>query len=536
MFAMIEDSFKILYIHPEELKNRYYFLSGILRISNYLNSRKHELASNIEEEYLDLRFEKLPPFSHKLIQRYRKKLKNLLLETYKRFKFNLIAISCYSSFYYLNSVEIAMVVKNFINPDCLVVVGGPHASIIPEDFNPDNIPPYFYEFYPKQIIPFNYVIREEAEIGFYNLIYDLLKNYSTKLAFPINQFKIITSDILLDLNEVPVIDLSLYEKYQKIINKLGFINIDFCRGCMFRCSFCVNSTDFMRCYKNVRFKDVDLCFEEIKAINETEWLSIKEIHIMDPIFFPNRKYKNQFYIKLRQFRETNKDISYNFRVFDRIDLCSEFDQQNYKELDIIPEIGLESISKKTLYNMNKLNSTNIDKILNYLMKVRKLIEFSNKLQLEISFNYIFSFPGSTKTDYEEFNNFFFNNTQNGQSLMEKYNINITWTFYAGLPRTLIYSECEDQYGSKIYYKEWWKLSNNNQRELCKLIKPSLNLTFGETIDLAEKYFKKMFFNQLKRGNRFYSKRYFSFYKKHLKQLRKEDLNIMNIQKQSIRIN
>ena len=170
------------------------------------------------------------------------------------------------------------------------------------------------------------------------------------------------------------------------------------------------------------------------------------------------------------------------------------------------------------------------------MKVRKLIEFSNKLQLEISFNYIFSFPGSTKMDYEEFNNFFFKNTPNGQSLMEKYNINITWTFYAGLPRTLIYGECEDQYGSKIYYKEWWKLSNDNQRELCKLIKPSFNLTFGEAIDLAEIYFKKMFFIQLKRGNGFYSKRYFSFYKKHLKQLRKEDLNILNIQNQSIRIN
>ncbi len=523
---MREQNFKILYIHPEEYKNRPYFLSGILRISNYLNSRKHSLKHIIEEEYLDLRFERLPPFSYKNIHKYRKKLKALLFKTYNDFNFNLVAISCYSSFYYLNSLEVAFIIKSSINPDCIVVVGGPHPSIIPEGFKPNNIPKYFYEFYHNKIVPINYVIREEAEIGFFKLIRNLLKNYTMKKSFPRDIFKILTSDLILDLNEIPIIDFSIYKKYHKKINKLNFIHIDFCRGCMFRCSFCVNSTEYMNCYRKVRLKDVDLCIEELKTIADTEWLSIDEIHIMDPIFFPNRKYREKFYLKLKQIKQKGMNFPYKLRVFDRLDFCSEQDLQNYKDLNIIPEIGLESISKTTLYNMNKLNTSNNSRIINYTEKVRKIIEISNNLNQEVSLNYIFNFPGSTRVDYEDFNNFFFKNNQDRQSLIENYNIYIVWTLYAGLPRTKIYNECESKFGSKIFFKDWWRKPKDNQRELCKLIKPSSNLTFAETIDLAEKYFKKIYFYQQKRGNTFYSKSYYSFYKNHLKLLRAEYSDIL----------
>ncbi len=89
---MKAQNFKILYIHSEESKNRPYFLSGVLRISNYLNSRKTTLKYNIEEEYLDLRVERLPPFSYKNIHKYRKKLRKLIFKTYDDFNFNLVAI------------------------------------------------------------------------------------------------------------------------------------------------------------------------------------------------------------------------------------------------------------------------------------------------------------------------------------------------------------------------------------------------------------------------------------------------------------
>ncbi len=523
---MKAQNFKILYIHPEESKNRPYFLSGILRISNYLNSRKHSLNYNIEEEYLDLRFERLPSFSFKNIHNYRKKLKKLLFKTYDDFNFNLVAISCYSSFYYLNTLEIAFIIKYSINPDCIIVVGGPHPSIIPNDFNPINIPKFFYEFYPDNIIPFNYIIREEAEIGFFKLICSLLKNNSVERSSSTHKFRTLTSDLIIDLDKIPVIDFSLYEKYKEKINKLGFINIDFCRGCMFHCSFCINSTDFMNCYKKVRLKNINLCIEEIKVVNDTKWLSINDIHIMDPIFFPNRSYRNKFYLKLKQFKHETDGFPDKIRVFDRIDLCSEKDLENYKDLNIIPEIGLESISKTTLTNMNKLKTLDDKSIINYTNKVRKIIEISNNLKHEVNFNYIFGFPGSLKDEYNDFDNFFFKNNQRIHSLMENFNINIVWTLYAAIPRSKIYNECESKFGAKIFYKNWWRMPKDNQRELCKLIKPSSNLTFAETINLAEKYFKKIYFFQQKRGNRFYSKNYYSFYKSHLKQLRDEYSDIL----------
>ena len=106
-------TFKILYIFPFDFWDKNYnsFLTGIIRLSNYLNSKKNELDDDIEEEYFDLRYEKLPEFHPETIKDYRIKLAILLNKIFSRFSFNLAAISCYSSFNYLNSVELAYIIK-----------------------------------------------------------------------------------------------------------------------------------------------------------------------------------------------------------------------------------------------------------------------------------------------------------------------------------------------------------------------------------------------------------------------------------------
>ncbi|GAH39303.1 unnamed protein product, partial [marine sediment metagenome] len=88
----------ILYIQPFESFGKVRFLTECLpRISSYLNSRKNELDDEIEEEYLDLRCENLPSYWPEYIDEYRKALKELLCGIYKRFKFDIVAISCYTS-------------------------------------------------------------------------------------------------------------------------------------------------------------------------------------------------------------------------------------------------------------------------------------------------------------------------------------------------------------------------------------------------------------------------------------------------------
>jgi len=116
---------EILYIYPFESYGFPSLLNNFIRISNFLNSKKKELEGSIEEEYLDLRYENLPNFIPKNIEKYRIELTKLLKQIYSRFEFNLAAISCYRGYSYINTIEIANLIKHYINPLCIVVVGGP---------------------------------------------------------------------------------------------------------------------------------------------------------------------------------------------------------------------------------------------------------------------------------------------------------------------------------------------------------------------------------------------------------------------------
>ena len=138
---------RILYIYPFESYGFPGIISSFIRISNYLNSRKYLLNGTFQEEYLDLRHEKLPEFIPKNLVNYRAELTSLLTRLYKRFKFDIVAISCYSSFCYVNTVEVAHFIKKDINPSCLIVVGGPHATICPDEFQPGEFPKFIYKTY-----------------------------------------------------------------------------------------------------------------------------------------------------------------------------------------------------------------------------------------------------------------------------------------------------------------------------------------------------------------------------------------------------
>lgn len=140
------------------------------RISNYLNSKI--LDSKLEEFYLDLNLEDALPFTlaplsldviEHLVE-YRKKLKVLLQKVYDKFEFSLAAISCYATDDYLNSLELALTIKE-INPSCIIVIGGIHLIIIPEDFQPNNFPNAYKDKIPKNISLFNYIIRNEGEMS-----------------------------------------------------------------------------------------------------------------------------------------------------------------------------------------------------------------------------------------------------------------------------------------------------------------------------------------------------------------------------------
>ena len=510
---------KILYIHPFAFWANSHLLLNFLRISNYLNSKKQILKCTLEERYLDLRHENLPNFNPNMINQYRIALNQLLLKIFNEFNFNLVAISCYTSFNYLNTIEVAFLIKKKF-PNCIIIVGGVHPTIVPEDFQIGNLPEIFYDEYSKNETPFDFLIREEGEIPFFNLIRNICNGTIKKRMNKNEPCIILKSEMIKDLNDLSLINLDLYRRYDKYINKLY---IDFSRGCIYRCSYCGTSGTTL-CYKKVRIKSIKQCINELKLIKNLSWLTINQIHITDMCFIPKRSKKEFFFEELRDLIRKEGKFPFKIIIYDRIEFCSLKDLQNYKELNIIPHFGFDFSSESMLYKMEKFHgkdkTTIYKSIKNYLDKARELIIESNRIDSKIVFYYMIGTPGENYFTLKQGKHFFLEKRYDSHSLVEKYNINLDFSKYMAFIGSDLYNKAEEKFGAKIYYKNWWKIFDENQPYYGLLVKPSKNLSLIKCLDISYDYIKEILKHQLNRRNKFYSFQLIIFWKNILKMISK----------------
>jgi hypothetical protein len=497
-----DKKFRIMYIFPQEVGNGPNAIyTYFLRISNYLNLRKDELNINLDEIYVDLRFEDLPPFNSQNSDLYLKELKILINKIFNDFPFDLVAISCYSSYEYLNTIVLANLIKSYINPKVKIIIGGYHASIFPGEFQPDVIPRFIYDYFPEKKTLFNYIIKGEGEIAFFKLIKKIIDNDFSQES----TVSYIEGEAISSLNDLPLIDLSLLERYKdKLKNKR--LNLDFGRGCMFQCTICLpKNDDSLPYHKNVRFKSIERCIEELKIIKETKWLEISSIAISDPIFLPKRSLRNEFYEKYNEFIKEEGDYPYNLSIYDRVDLCSRQDLIHYKKFNITPYFGFESASVPMLKILNKINSNNENEFEHYIKKVEELIIFSNKIDLNIWMFLIIGLPGETKEIIQDNRNFFLEKRFNGKSLSEKYKIILDIRYYKAIPGSTLYDTCEEKYGGQIFYKNWWRLPLEDHRVYNKIVKPSKDLDYLDSLKLNYEWIKEFISFQIKNNTPYFNR-------------------------------
>lgn len=509
---------KILYIQPTESFGDMRFLSeSFLRISNYLNSRIDELQDIIKEEYLDLRFENLPLFCPETILQFRMALKNLLLKIYKSFEFNIAAICCYTSFTYLNSIEVAWMIKKFINPNCYIIVGGFHPSVKSKDFFSEKIPNFFRNYSHSKATPFDALIIDEGEIPFFHIIQNIM-NGTLKMRKDLSKNPIVLErEILEDLNELPLIDLNLFKKYKNAINQKGEFYLSFNRGCLYRCKFCSSSkTSKMKSYRNVRLKSVDKCISEIKKIINTKWLKLEKLMINDPILFPQRSQKELFLKELEKLLIQNH-IPFRIYIHDRMELCSDSDLMLYKKLNIIPGFGLETGSPTLLCRLGKFlgKNNNLKNAKEYLKLTEHFIKKSNELDTPIVFLCMGVTPGVDKNTIEEEKAFFFGKRfSDGKSLIDKYKINLQIQKFGLLPGNTFYDQGERIFDTKYHFKEWYRTIFEKEQALYSTIfETSKELAFTDAMNYLIGFLGKLYKSQIKLKNPFYNLSEYIYHRK-----------------------
>jgi len=208
----------------------YDFPSGILGIASYLREKRVAISKVIDlrmesekNKNFGLRLKKNGEFKQSFIK---------ILENESIQEYDYAAISCYSSFQYLQTEIIAKIIKKEF-PNLRIIVGGYHPTAVPKDFSYKNS-------------PYDYIIIGEGEIAV-SMILKFQKNSQNYLP------RIIKSKEILDINKLPFPDYHIYLERYPLYDKYKF-NFYASRGCPHQCSFCAS---------NYRFRT--LTFENFKA-------------------------------------------------------------------------------------------------------------------------------------------------------------------------------------------------------------------------------------------------------------------------------
>lgn len=384
-------------------------------------------AHKIKVEILDLENEIGRPETENQINKFKERTLKLI----SKFDFDIAAISCWSSLNYLSSILVADICKN-INPESVVVVGGYHPSVLPNDF-----------IYPKS--PFDIIIRGEGERALLKVTKDKKQD--------MRNLKLIQGAAL-NLKEDFALDWRNYKYSEQV--RMNYIYLS--RGCPFSCSFCIESA---KGYHRWRSYAVEKAFREIKRLIDIE--NPEEVRIADACFGFNKTWRREFLSTLIK----NK-IHKMFWAQSRIDLFEKKDVDLLAKLNFNIEFGLESGSEEMLHIMQKTNKPKA-----YLKKCADVISHMNKKEVPYKIYLIFNHPGETNTTFKSTIKFF-------TSLFKKQNKisgifgGQNYCFFPGSHTHRHLKHYEEKYGTVVKHQEWWKEQGDHYKLATSII-PSRDL-------------------------------------------------------------
>jgi len=240
-------------------------------------------------------------------------------------------------------------------PQITIILGGPHATVMPEELSKD-----------KNI---DIIIRNEAD----NIICDVLKNIDSY-----KEQRIVDGGKVknLDLLPYPARHLLDMQKYTSMANTYKtspqVFQVVTSRGCPFTCTFCFDAKGFFR------QRSVANVMTEIRMLKEK--YNVKELAFWDDIL------------------TMNKNWTYEF--------CKEMEKENlvwscYTRLDLIDENLLKAMKKAGCWNIFFGIEAGSQKLLDIMTKkmtveqMRNAVKLVKKVGIEIRGSFMLGLPGET---------------------------------------------------------------------------------------------------------------------------------------------
>jgi len=263
------------------------------------------------------------------------------------------------------------------SPEIKTVIGGHHASLIPQDCFSDNT---------------DIIVIGEGEKTFPELIQALddgkFLNSIAGLYYKENGNYFFTGERpLIEINTMPVAKRALTERYRNKYFRGSWrptASITFSRGCPFRCDFCAQ----WKIYRGkFRIRDPRSVVKELGEIKE------KYINFIDDN-------TTEDYNLARELADLIKSegIRKVYEIYSRADTITKHPDliEKWREIGLqLVLIGLESITQERLYNMNKRIS---------LKTNEEAIAILNRNNIEIAAYFIID-PNFDKKDFEDLSSY-----------------------------------------------------------------------------------------------------------------------------------
>ena len=417
----IVSNFFFIETHQEDL---YYndFPLGILQIISYLKKK-----ANVKSYICDLRVEGLEfPELGGNEPNYEKFEKSLLrvLKKCKIAKIRNVAISCYTSYHYMQTELIAKILRKQF-PNINIIVGGYHPTAVPDDFT-------------YQGAPYDYIIKGESEDTLLQLIQqNKLKNKGTKPKKIILEGKTFQN---IDLLPLPDYELYLKKYSGKIIPKF---ELYISRGCPYQCAFCGSNYDF----RSFTFNNFIRKFDQFcRIVNKYSKASKPKISFADQSFDKVSIYQEV----LKYIYENQLYRKYEFSCQCRVENLTLEQVRLLRNCNFIIGFGFESASPRLLRLMDKTHDPRdyIDKM------IQKLQLYKNESGIYCRLNILCGFPGETLEDFMItviFIKWF---------ALHK-NIQISPTLFSNYPNIKVYKNLEDyRYNGSEFNENWWHTEEN----------------------------------------------------------------------------
>lgn len=367
--------------------------------------------------------------------------------------YDLVGISCYSSYDYLKVMAIGAEVKRLL-PKAWLVTGGYHASARPGDFNVEDS-------------PIDFVAVGDGEGPMLRLVKALESGKRPLM-------RVVGPESLRDPN-VTDYDWSLLARYQPVARKVASqAEIYLSRGCPYDCAFCME-----RAKRDVSWRalEPDRAVEEIHRLDRFLDLSSWTLFVADALFGMKSRWRKAFLEALARRPSRARKIW----LLIRVDLIDREDLELMARANVSPGFGLESGDPAHLKRIRKAG-----KLDDYLDHMLEVASWARELGVPFGANVIVGHPGETeqsmRTSAAYLEKLFLGDPSGTTGFLSV----DPFRLYPGSP---IDEEIDDWVaatGMRVHRYPWWH--DGDQDFLAEWVDPSDTLDFRRTLSLKRELF------------------------------------------------